>query len=132
VSAVHLPRRSAWLGLAAGIAVGALAFLLVAPEPLAVHAPGERIALSWHTRTRLTVVDFEWIAPGVAEILTRRHGRAGTTFARRRIDCNAREVVLLGEGLTEAAARAAMTAPAAPAPIVENTIPFAVAAWACK
>jgi hypothetical protein len=135
MSTVSLPRHAAWLAAAAGIAVGMLAFLLVAPpapEPASVHASGERIPLFWHSRTKITVVDFKWVAPGVAEILTRRDGRTGTSFTRRRIDCDTRRIVLLGEGLTEAAARQARPAPAAPTAAVENTIPFAILAWTCK
>ena len=134
MSALSFPRHAAWLATAAGIAIGALAFLLAAPpppEPMSLHAPGDRIPLSWHTRTQLTVVDFKWIAPRVAEILTRRDSRTGTSFTRRRIDCNTREVLLLGEGPTTAAARRALPVPAVPTPVVENTIPFAVSAWAC-
>jgi hypothetical protein len=130
MSAVHLPRRAAWLALALGIALGTLAFLLVIPSP-PEPGPGERIAVPWHTSTRLTVVDVNWVSPDVVEIVTRRDSKTGTTFTRRRIDCRRREAVRLGQGLTEAEARTAAAGEAAPAAIAENTIPFHVAAWAC-
>jgi hypothetical protein len=128
-----LPRRAAWLALAAGIVGGGLAFLLAAaPPPGRPAAHYELIAIPWHTRTRLSVVEHKRIAPGVAEILTRRDSRTGTTFTRRRIDCVRREATLLGEGRTEAAAHASLTAAAAAGAIAENTIPFYIAAWVCE
>ena len=131
MSTMHLPGHAAWLTLAFGIAAGMLAFLLVVPSP-PEQRPGERIAVPWHTSTRLMVVDVTWVAPQVVEILTRRDSKTGTTFTRRRIDCRRREVVLLGHGLSEAETRTAAAGEAAPAAIAENTIPFYVAAWACK
>jgi hypothetical protein len=131
MSAVRLPRHSAWLALALGIAAGTLAFLPVVPSP-PEQGPGERIAVPWHTSTRLTVVDVVWVSSDTVEILTRRDSKTGTTFTRRRIDCRRREMVLLGQGRSEAEARTTAAGEAAPAAIAENSIPFYVAAWTCK
>jgi hypothetical protein len=131
MSAVRLPRHAAWLALAFGIAAGTLAFLLVVPSP-PEQGPGERIAVPWHTSTRLTVVDVAWVSPDTVEILTRRDSKTGTTFTRRRIDCRRREQVVLGHGVSEMEARATDPGGAARAAITEDTIPFYVAAWACR
>ena len=133
MTGVRLPRRAAWLTLAVALAGGTLAFLLVAPRPTdpLPTSIGERVAVPWHTSTRLTVVELKWVAADTAEIVTRRDSKTGTTFTHRLIDCGTGEFALLGEGTSEAEARADRPEKQARSPIMENSIPLYVAAWTC-
>jgi hypothetical protein len=135
VTALLLRRPTILLVATAAVLAGALAFHLLTPklqtEP-ASSRPGERIPVPWHTSTRLVALDLKQTGPHTVEILTRRDGKTGTTYTRRVIDCAERTFRYLGEGTSEAMARAGHGAEREMSPLREGTIPFQVAAYACR
>ncbi|MFO1080292.1 MAG: hypothetical protein U1E23_06685 [Reyranellaceae bacterium] len=124
----------AWLALGAAALAGAAAFLVVAPAPPEPLAPagGPRIAVPWHTSTRLTVVAERRLGPDTVDIVTRRDSKTGTSFTHRLIDCRSREYMLLGEGRSAAQALEPPSGEPERVAIAEKTIPFYVAAFACR
>lgn len=122
------------LALAAGPLLGAAIFFAVtsrsAPPP-PVPPDANRVAVPWHQSTRLTALEQVWTGPDIVDVLTRRDAKTGTTYVLRRIWCGPREFQYLGEGPTEAQARAHWAADISRKPVAENSIPFYVAAHVC-
>ena len=121
------------LALAAGSLLGAAIFFSLArPPPAPPPAPdANRVAVPWHQSTRLTALEQVWTGPDIVDVLTRRDAKTGTTYVLRRIWCTSREVQVLGEGATEAQAKAGHAVDAGRKPVAENSIPFYVAAHVC-
>jgi hypothetical protein len=120
------------LALAAGPVLGALVFLAVTsgiPTPSA-NPEASRIHVPWHKSTRLTALELKWVGPDTVDVLTRRDAKSGTTYVLRRIDC-AREFQYRGEGTTEREAKEGHAADARKNRLIEGSISFYVAAYAC-
>ena len=80
--------------------------------------------MPWHQSTRLTALEQSRTGPDIVDVLTRRDAKTGTTYVLRRIWCASREFQYLGEGATEAQAKAALAADIRRKPVAENSIPF--------
>ena len=122
------------LALAAGPLLGAAIFFSLAGPPAPpppVHPDAKDIAVPWHQSTRLTALEQTRTGPDTVDVLTRRDAKTGTTYVLRRIWCASREVQYLGEGPTEAQARAGHAADTRRKPVAEKTISFYVAAHVC-
>jgi hypothetical protein len=121
------------LALAAGPALGALAFVVVTSGIATPSANPEasRIHVHWHKSTRLTALELKSVGPDTVDVLTRRDAKSGTTYVLRRIDCAAREFQYLGEGTTEQQAREGHGADTRKNRLTEGSISLYVAAYAC-
>ncbi|WP_428673325.1 hypothetical protein [Reyranella sp.] len=122
------------LALAAGPLLGAAIFFSLAGPPAPpppVQPDAKLIAVPWHHSTRLTALQQVWTGPDIVDVLTRRDAKTGTTYVLRRIWCTSREFQVLGEGATEAQAKAGHAADIGRKPVAEKTISFYVAAHIC-
>jgi len=122
------------LALAAGPLLGAAIFFSLARPPAPpppVQPDAKDIAVPWHHSTRLTALEQTRSGPDTVDVLTRRDAKTGTTYVLRRIWCTSREFQYLGEGATEAQAKAGHAADISRKPVVEKTISFYVAAHVC-
>jgi hypothetical protein len=92
-------------------------------EPIPVPAdPGARHRL----------VQWSRLSNGHVEAVTRRDGRAGTSFARREIDCEAMTFRRLGEGATLADALADAPNPGFMTEAAGGTISADIAPFVCR
>lgn len=119
--------------LAIGPALGAAVFLIVmrGEAALSTVSDGDLIAVPWHKSTRLMALEVKHVAPDSVDVLTRRDAKSGTTFVLRRIDCAAHQFQYLGEGATIDRARQGGATNPNKQPLVEYSIPYYVAAYAC-
>ena len=133
VKGVSTHKRKLLVALTAGPLLGALAFLAVASRdgtPSAGYDAG-RVYVPWHKSTRLTAVEVKWISSDTVDVLTRRDAKFATTYILRRINCTTREFQYLGEGTTEQQAREGHAGDSKQNRLIEGSISFYVAAYAC-
>jgi hypothetical protein len=109
--------------------------LALTAAALATPAVAQPIPVPSDARTRYTALEIKPKPRGRVEVLTRREGSSGITFALREIDCDTRTFRYLGEGDTrEKAARGEQRNAAnnkSLGPLTEGSISTHVANFAC-
>ena len=105
------------------------AFIIVVAFP----ASAQRIPVPPDPNGRYQALNVTRKPNGLVEILTRREGRSGTSFALREVDCRNDRSRYLGEGDTreEAMRRDAQTNTEL-APLFEGSVSWYVARFACR
>lgn len=102
---------------------------------LATPAVAQPIPVPSDPRARYTALEIKPKPHGRVEILTRREGPSGISFALREIDCDKRTFRYLGEGDTQEAAARGEQRNAANnqrlGPLTEGSISTEIATFAC-
>ena len=112
--------RLAWLSV--------LVPALAAASPAAAQQP---VQVPSDPQARYQLLDMAWTPDGAVELLTRRDGLSGTSFALREVDCRGGRVRYLGLGDTREKAMQRTTRDQ-PAPIFEGSVSWHVARFACR
>lgn len=103
--------------------------LLVAQATAATAQP---ITVPSDPRARYEAESLTRRADGLVEIITRREGPSGTTFARREVDCRRRLFRYVGEGNSLEQAKRPAPNPGQMASLVEGSISYHVVQFACR
>lgn len=98
---------------------------------LPANTVAQPIAVPSDPRASYSAVERRSLGPDRVEIITRREGPSGVTFARREVDCRALTFRYLGEGDTLAQARRPGPPPTRMAQLVEGSISYHVVHFAC-
>ena len=107
--------------------------LIMATLVVCYPAIAQPISVLSDSRAKYTALDVKAKDKGLVEILTRREGPSGTSFARREIDCANARFRYLGQGDTREQAMQAMQANMVDTmgPLTDGSISTYVAAFAC-
>lgn len=90
------------------------------------------IAIPSDSRARYEAISVTKRQDGLVEIITRRQGPSGTSFARREVDCRRRMFRYIGEGDTLEEAQRPAPNPGQMAALVKGSISYEVVQFACR
>jgi hypothetical protein len=96
----------------------------------AAHA--QSISVPSDARARYEAVSTTKRPDGLVEIITRRQGPSGMSFARREVDCRRRTFRYVGEGDTLEEAKRQGPNPGQMAELVQGSISWHVVQFACR
>ena len=105
-----------------------LAFISFAVAAQAASA--QKIYVPSDRRASYTAVEVKNAGRGMIEIITKRNGPSGTSYARRLVDCVGSKFKYLGEGDTLEEARRNRPSPGMGS-LVQGSISYYVSAYAC-
>jgi len=108
--------------------------IMAAPMMLAIvsAAVAQTISVPSDPRARYEAVSVDKRRDGLVEIITRRQGPSGTSFARREVDCRRRLFRYIGEGDTLEQAKRPAPNPGQMAALMEGSISWHVVQFACR
>lgn len=95
-------------------------------------ASAQSIAVPSDPRARYEAVSTTKRPDGLVEIITRRQGPSGVSYARREVDCRRRTFRYVGEGDTLDEAKRPGPNPGQMAELVQGSISWHVVQFACR
>jgi hypothetical protein len=95
-------------------------------------AAAQSISVPSDARARYEAVSVIKRRDGLVEIITRRDGPSGISFARREVDCRRQLFRYIGEGDTLEEAKRPAPNPGRMAVLVEGSISYYVVRFACR
>ena len=110
----------------------AISFLLATSVlfSTAVLADNKRVPVPSDLRARYMIIDKSWLG-GDRIVVTKRVAREGTTFTKRRFDCEKNTVMSLGEAASKEALETA-AADSRMSPIAPESVAYYISLEACK
>jgi hypothetical protein len=102
------------------------------PSPDRSGEGGEPVPVPSDPRARYWLLDWSRMSNGNLEVLTRRSGPSGVSYARREIDCGAMTFRYLGEGDSVAEARQDSPNPGGMGELVGGSISTEVSQFVCR
>jgi hypothetical protein len=110
-----------------------LAFVVTALVAVGASvAAAQSIPVPSDPRARYEAVSVDKRRDDLVEIITRRQGPSGTSFARREVDCRRRLFRYIGEGDTLEQAKRPAPNPGQMAALVDGSISWHVVQFACR